>query len=229
MAGRTDWSLYLVTDPDLAGGAERVPEVVGEAVRGGAGVVQVRDKTADDGAFADQALAVAAAVREAAAGRSVPVFVNDRFEVARELGLHLHLGPHDMDFIEARLALPERQMIGVSIENEQQLENVLLRSRGADVRPPDVLGLSPVWATATKPDAAIALEVAGTDRIARAAAELGLLSVAIGGIRHDNLDLLAPTAVDGICVVSAVMSARDPRAAAWALLSRWRRAREHTL
>ena len=43
-----DWSLYLVTDPDLAGGRENVVRIVKEAVRGGVSVVQLRDKEASD-------------------------------------------------------------------------------------------------------------------------------------------------------------------------------------
>ncbi|MFD2395428.1 thiamine phosphate synthase [Dietzia aerolata] len=104
IAEATDWRLYLVTDPHLGGGQDAVPGIVAEAVRGGVGVVQVRDKECDDDEFAVHAAAIAAAADRAASevGRRVPVFVNDRLEVARELGLHLHIGQRDEPLARAR-------------------------------------------------------------------------------------------------------------------------------
>jgi thiamine-phosphate pyrophosphorylase/hydroxymethylpyrimidine kinase/phosphomethylpyrimidine kinase/thiamine-phosphate diphosphorylase len=77
----SDWSLYLVTDPKLGGGAEQVPDIVNAAVRGGVSVVQLRDKDASDEVFARRA----AQLKDTVADR-VPLFVNDRVETA--VGLH---------------------------------------------------------------------------------------------------------------------------------------------
>ncbi|MFN3338457.1 MAG: thiamine phosphate synthase [Dietzia sp.] len=221
-----DWRLYLVTDPHLGGGRDAVPDIVFRAVLGGVGVVQFRDKECgrdkcDDDEFASRAAAVADAARRAGAqvGRDVPVFVNDRLDVARELGLHLHVGQRDVPFARARAELPGHLMLGLSIESDEQLEAV---SAGPA---PDVIGVSPVWATATKTDTAAALGPEGADRIARAALRLGVPAVGIGGITSANVGLLSGTALDGACVVSAIMAARDPRASAADLLSRWDRAR----
>lgn len=221
--GPVDWRLYLVTDPHLGGGREVVPRIVHDAVLGGVGVVQVRDKECDDDEFAARAAAVADAARRAGArvGRDVPVFVNDRLDVARELGLHLHVGQRDVPFGRARAALPGHLMLGLSIESDEQLD-VALAGPGPS---PDVIGVSPVWSTATKTDTAAALGPAGADRIARAAHRRGVPAVGIGGITAANVGLLAGTALDGVCVVSAVMTAPDPGAAATALLGRWDLAR----
>ena len=214
-----DWRLYLVTDPYLGGGRDAVPRVVREAVLGGVGVVQVRDKECDDDEFATRALAVAEAASRAASevGRRVPVFVNDRLEVARELGLHLHIGQRDEPLAPARAALPDELMLGLSIESDVQLVEALADPAVA----PDVIGVSPVWSTATKTDTAPALGVQGADRIARVAADAGVRSVGIGGVSPTNVADLATTALDGVCVVSAIMAAPDPRAAAADLLARW--------
>lgn len=221
--GPVDWRLYLVTDPLLGGGREVVPRIVHDAVLGGVGVVQVRDKECDDDEFAARAAAVADAARRAGArvGRDVPVFVNDRLDVARELGLHLHVGQRDVPFGRARAALPGHLMLGLSIESDEQLDVALAGPGPA----PDVIGVSPVWSTATKTDTAAALGPAGADRIARAAHRRGVPAVGIGGITAANVGLLAGTALDGVCVVSAVMTAPDPGAAATALLGRWDLAR----
>lgn len=228
-----DWRLYLVTDPHLGGGPDAVPGIVYEAVLGGVGVVQVRDKNCDDDEeFTRRASAIAAAAHRAAAetGRAVPVFVNDRLAVARKLGLHLHIGQRDMPFAQARAELPADLMLGLSIESDEQLAAALSGPGPA----PDVVGVSPVWSTATKTDTAPALGVQGADRLARAAhtasvhaadAAGGVHAVGIGGVTASNVGQLAATALDGVCVVSAIMSAADPRAAAADLLVRWDAAR----
>ncbi|WP_194861993.1 thiamine phosphate synthase, partial [Dietzia sp. SYD-A1] len=125
--GAVDWRLYLVTDPHLGGGRDAVPGIVHQAVLGGVGVVQIRDKECDDDEFATRASAVADAARRAGArvGREVPVFVNDRLGVARELGLHLHVGQRDVPFERARAELPEHLMLGLSIESDEQLHVAL--------------------------------------------------------------------------------------------------------
>lgn len=224
-----DWRLYLVTDPHLGGGRDAVPGIVREAVLGGVGVVQVRDKESDDDEFAEHAAAVAEAAFRAASevGRRVPVFVNDRLDVARELGLHLHIGQSDMPLARARAALPDQLMLGLSIESDAQLVEALADPEVA----PDVIGVSPVWSTATKTDTAPALGVRAADRIARTAhahgpaGAGGVRAVGIGGVGPGTIAELAATALDGACVVSALMTAADPQAAAADLLSRWDKAR----
>ena len=233
-----DWRLYLVTDPHLGGGRDAVPGIAYEAVLGGVGVVQVRDKEGDDDEFAIHAVAVAEAVARACTetGRVVPVFVNDRADVARELGLHLHVGQRDIPFARARAAMPDHLMVGLSIESDAQLAAALAGPGPV----PDVIGVSPVWATATKTDTAAALGPEGADRLARAAhahrsggggvreadggvggAAGGVRAVGIGGVTPATVARLAATELDGICVVSAIMAAPDPRAAAAELIARW--------
>lgn len=242
IAESVDWRLYLVTDPHLGGGRDAVPEIVYQAVLGGVGVVQVRDKEYDDDEFAAHALAIREAVERACTetGRDVPVFVNDRLDVARDLGLHLHIGQRDVPLARARAALPDHLMLGLSIESEEQLAVALADPALA----PDVIGVSPVWSTATKTDTADALGPEGADRIARAAhahvapsagdgpgrtpnsrGPHGVRAVGIGGIGPDTVARLASTELDGVCVVSAIMAAPDPRAAAADLLARWDAAR----
>lgn len=229
-AAGVDWRLYLVTDPHLGGGRDTVPEIVYQAILGGVGVVQVRDKEYDDDEFASHTIAICEAVERACTetGRDVPVFVNDRLDVARELGLHLHIGQRDVPLARARAALPDHLMLGLSIESDEQLAVALADPELA----PDVIGVSPVWSTATKTDTAAALGPGGADRIARAAHAHGpenaggVRAVGIGGVTPGNVGALAATALDGVCVVSAIMASPDPRGAAADLLARWGRARD---
>ena len=88
-AAKADWALYFVTDSAMAGGADKVPAQVAEAIEGGAHVIQVRDKDLDDDAFVELARQVRDVAREVGEqhGREITVIVNDRVEAARELGL----------------------------------------------------------------------------------------------------------------------------------------------
>jgi thiamine-phosphate pyrophosphorylase len=89
----------------------------------------------------------------------------------------------------------------------------------------DLVGLSPVWGTPTKPDAGPALGLAGVRELTSAARAGGLAAVAIGGISTDRAAEVAATGVDGSCVVSAVCAAADPAAAARRLRSEITRGR----
>ena len=210
-----DWRLYYVTDPDLAGGRDRVPDTVTQAVLGGATVVQFRDKLADDATFrrgvAACQRAIAAAVAQGAAGAEL--FVNDRTDVAADLGTHLHIGQSDGDPAAARAALGPDRLLGISVSSVAEL------AAAQDVA--DVIGLSPVWATRTKTDTQPALGLDGVRRLL-AAKPASLPAVAIGGINRDTAPAVIATGVDGICVVSAIAAARDPRRAARELADAWR-------
>lgn len=217
VAGRVDWRLYFVTDTALCGGPERVAQVVEQAVLGGAGVVQVRDKTMTDDNFARLTRSCIEAVDKAfsATGRRAEIFVNDRLAVADRFGLHLHMGQSDGDVEHARRTLGTDLLLGLSISNDAQLATALNHPFA------DVLGISPVWATPTKADTDPALGLAGAGRIVDTTAGRAA-TVGIGGINATNAAEVIATGVDGICVVSAIATAPDPRAAAAHLLSLWR-------
>lgn len=206
-----DWSLYLVTDHDLGGGRDAVRPLVSAAVSGGVSVVQLRDKHLDPAGFTARAAELAAALRPT----GVPLFLNDRVDIAAELGLHLHIGQDDMDYAGARATLPDTSMIGLSVDRHEQIDE-LQRLVGLGVRPPDVLGLGPVHLTDTKTNTGRALGVTGPGSVSELAAHaltLGIPSVAIGGVGTGNATALAHTPVAGLCVVSAIMAAGSTSAA----------------
>ena len=211
-----DWRLYFVTDTALSGGIDRVPAVVEEAIIGGVGVVQVRDKDLDDDDFARLTRDVMLAADRAfdVTGRRVDIFVNDRLDIADHFGLHLHLGQSDGDIHRARARLGDDTLIGLSISNEAQLLAELADPTA------DALGLSPIWATPTKTDTDPALGLDGARRLVDLTAGAAI-TLGIGGINADNARDVIATGVDGVCVVSAIAASPDPRAAASRLLSLW--------
>ncbi|HEV7871938.1 MAG TPA: thiamine phosphate synthase [Modestobacter sp.] len=201
-----DPRLYLVTDTALCA-PRTVPEVVAAAVAGGVTAVQVRDKTAGR----RELLALTRAVQAVLTDRpDVRVVVNDAVDVALLTGADVHVGRDDLPAAEVRALLGPGPVIGVSVGDADDLAGVLALPPGTV----DLVGLSPVWPTPTKPDAGPGLGLDGVRALAAAARDGGLLAVAIGGISAATAAAVAGTGVDGICVVSGICAAADPAAAA---------------
>jgi len=205
-----DPTLYLVTDTALCA-PRSVPEVVAAAVAGGVTAVQVRDKTAGRRELLALTRAVQAVLTPTPQVRLV---VNDAVDVALLAGADgVHVGQEDLPADEVRALLGPDAVIGVSVGDDAELDAVLALPPGTV----DLVGLSPVWSTPTKPDAGAGLGLAGTRELAGRARAGGLRSVAIGGIHADTAAAVAATGVDGICVVSDICAAADPAAAAQSL------------
>jgi thiamine-phosphate pyrophosphorylase len=194
--------LCLVTDSTLCG--ERgVLAVVEAAVRGEVSCVQLREKALDTRAFVERARALKAWL----APRGVPLIINDRVDVALACGADgVHVGQNDMAPEDVRRFMPQG-LVGLSVESLAQLP-------AAERAPVDYYGISPVFATATKHDAARALGLEGLRSIrARTTRPL----VAIGGIHAGNAAAVIAAGADGLAVVSALCAAVDPASAARAL------------
>jgi thiamine-phosphate pyrophosphorylase len=195
-----DLALYLVTDPGLCAARGLLATVLA-AVAGGAGVVQLRDKAADDA----ELTRLARALKAALAPVGVPLVVNDRVGVAVAAGADgLHIGQQDGDLHAARAAIGPEMLLGLSIENAAQ-------ASGIDPAAVDYIGAGPVFDTGTKPDAAPALGLAGLAAVCRAAP---VPAVAIGGIGPGNARAAVEAGAAGVAVVSAICAADDPRSAA---------------
>ena len=191
--------LCLVTDSTLCG--ERgLLAVVEAALQSDVSCVQLREKALDTRAFVERARALKALL----APRGVPLIINDRVDVALACGADgVHVGQSDMPPHDVRRLMPHA-LIGLSIETLAQLP-------AAELAPVDYYGVSPVFATGTKADAAPALGLEGLRAIrARTARAL----VAIGGIHAGNAAAVMAAGADGVAVVSAVCAAADPAAAA---------------
>jgi thiamine-phosphate pyrophosphorylase len=194
-----DPRLYLVTDP-------RHPEPlllarVAAAVAAGVTLVQLRDKATDTTAR----IAFARRLAPILATYCVPLIVNDDVEAAVAAGAAgVHLGQGDMPPTAARARLGEDAIIGLSIEQVNEIDAV-------DPEIVDYVAASPVFATATKPDIAPPL---GLEGVAAIRARTRLPLVGIGGIDAGNAAAVIAAGADGIAVVSAILDAADPAAAA---------------
>jgi thiamine-phosphate pyrophosphorylase len=198
------YKLYLVTDDqqDLA----TLEHVVEQAVAGGVTMVQVREKHGNVRAFIERAQRVKAILK----GTGVPLIINDRVDVALAVDADgLHLGQSDMPATIARQLIGENKILGLSIENEQQLEE-------SNHLPIDYIGLSAIFATPTKTNTK---KHWGVEGLKKALETTRLPIVGIGGINENNIPELMATGVHGLALVSAICHADDPKASSEHLLS----------
>ncbi len=182
----------------------RVVDVAVQAVAGGTGVVQLRDKRGDTGHRVELLRALCARL----AATTATVVVNDDIDAAAEVpGVGLHIGPEDIHPSRARRRLGDSVCIGWSIHTMSQLDDA------AALRASDYVAASPIWPTPTKTDTT---QPWGLDGIARLRSGLppGMPLIGIGGIDAGNAGEVIAAGADGVAVVSAISAAPDPSDAA---------------
>ena len=195
-----DLGLYLVTDRELCLGRP-IERIVEAALRGGVSCVQLREKSLSTHAFIE----TARTIKSILAPWGVPLIINDRVDVAQAAGADgVHLGRSDLSCLDARRILGRGAIIGLSVETMDQA----LEAEDWDV---DYLGVSPIFATPTKPDIKTAWDLDGLGRLRTATSHI---LIAIGGINPANAAQVLEAGADGLAVVSAICSAPDPENAA---------------
>lgn len=195
-----DLSLYLVTDRSLSLGRS-LEYIVEEAVKGGVTMVQLREKTCSSREFYDLAVKLKNCLKP----YKTPLIINDRLDIALACDAEgLHIGQGDIPYEVARKLFGKNKIIGLSVENVQDA----IDANKLDV---DYIGISPVFSTPTKTDTAQALGLEGVEEITQISRHP---SVGIGGINKSNTQDIIYAGANGISVVSAIMSAPDPRFAA---------------
>ena len=192
--------LYLVTDRDLSLGRS-LEEIVREAVAGGVTMVQLREKDAATGEFVELGRRLMSLLKPL----GVPLIINDRVDVALAVDADgVHIGQSDMSYADARRLLGPEKIIGLSVENFEDLES-------ANKHDVDYIGISPVYGTPTKTDTAEPFGLEGL----RKAVEMSVHpTVAIGGMNVATVGEVIAAGTDGVAVVSAICSAESPRDAA---------------
>lgn len=180
---------YFITDSALsrAGNASDVMQ----AVECGVGVVQYRSKGADTRKMYEEAIQLRKICRD-------PLFlINDRVDIALSSGADgVHLGQDDMPCRAARRLLGPDKIIGITVHNLAEAQEA--QNLGADY-----LGISPIFKTATKPDAGKPAGIALIEEIRR---QVDIPLIAIGGIDHSNAPAVVRAGADGLCAISCVVT-----------------------
>ncbi len=198
-------NVYFVTDRDLSKGRP-IEDIVEAAVKGGATIVQLREKECSTREFIE----IGNRVKTILAPYKVPLIINDRLDVALAINADgIHIGQSDMPYEIARKYLGPNKIIGLSVESVQD-------ARDAEDLDVDYLGVSPIYFTPTKTDLTRELGLAGLREIASFSRHP---LVGIGGLNASNAADVIKNGGDGVAVVSAICSADDPEAATRELVS----------
>ncbi len=192
--------LYVIIDPEVTGGRDPL-EIAQAAVRGGASMLQLRDKIRDKG----ESLPLAYALQKLCQESGASLIVNDHADVAAIVGsAGLHVGQTDLPVEEARKVLAHPQVLGRS---NHELEE-LIESERMGV---DHVAFGAIYQTTTK---GVGRPPQGIDRLVLARETAKTPLVAIGGINAENAAAVIEAGADAICVTAAVGAAPEPEAAA---------------
>ncbi|HJJ30605.1 MAG TPA: thiamine phosphate synthase [Methanocorpusculum sp.] len=206
------YDLYVVTDEDLSNGHSHA-EIAHLATIGGADVIQLRDKKMSSADL----FAVALQIRDITKGKALFI-VNDRVDIALASKADgVHLGQNDLPVKAVRRIVPDDFIIGISISS---VDEALKGARdGANY-----VAVSPVFSTGSKQDAGLGLGVSCITAV-RKAVPANIPVVGIGGLNSENILEVISAGLDGVCVISAVVSAPDITKAARDLREKIRRAK----
>ncbi len=189
--------LYVIVDPEATRGRP-VLDVAEAALRGGASVVQLRDKSRDKGEALPDAHRLQAMCEEYG-GLFV---VNDDADLARAVGSHaLHVGQTDLPVASARAVLDPRQLVGTSNGGVEE-------ARRSQADGADYAAVGAIFATTTMGKSG--RRSLGVEAIAEVKEAISIPVVAIGGINLDNVGDVVRAGADSVCVVSAVTFAENP-------------------
>jgi thiamine-phosphate pyrophosphorylase len=197
--GRRIQGLYLIIDPDMLGRRDEA-EVCRQALRGGAKVVQLRDKKRGR----RDVLESARRLREVCRESDVPFIVNDYADIVISSAADgLHLGQDDLPLPEARRMLPIDRLIGCTARTVEQAQR-------AEAEGADYVAVGAMYPTTSKDQP----QVVGLERLRQVRESVSLPLVAIGGINTDNASDVMNAGADAVAVMSAVIQADDIEKAA---------------
>jgi thiamine-phosphate diphosphorylase len=194
-----DLSVYVILDRRFLRGRSLL-DVARAVLRGGATILQLREKEGATREMIELARGLLEVTREA----GVPLIINDRADVALAVGAEgVHVGPDDLPPEVARRLMGPERVVGFSAGTVEEA----LAGQQAQV---DYLGVGDVFGTRTKPDAG---EPIGVEGLRSIAAAVRIPVVAIGGVTAENAAQAIRAGAAGVAVISAVLSAPDPEEA----------------
>ena len=200
-----DPSLYFITD-STGYTEEEFLYRVEEALKGGATLLQLREKNKSTREYIE----LAEKVHSIAKRYNVPLIIDDRVDVALAVDAEgVHVGAEDMPIATARKLMGENKIVGATAKTVPWAKEAYMQ--GADY-----LGVGAIYPTTTK----VKTVLTSTDTLRDICNSVPIPVGAIGGLNKDNIDVLAGISIAGICVVSAIMKADDPKTAAEKLKAR---------
>lgn len=190
---------YVVTDRSWEG-KQTLYEQVEDALKGGATIVQLREKKIEEAEFVQEALQI----KELCHRYDVPLIINDNVDVALKSGADgVHVGIEDTPVSDIRRRVPDDFIIGATCKTVEQAQ--IAMKAGADY-----MGVGAVFPSPTKKNA---IRITG-EQLKTICSSVSIPAVAIGGIDLENVMEIKGCGMAGIAVVSAVFSSDDIQEAA---------------
>lgn len=194
-----DPSLYFITDSTNYAEAEFLCRIE-QALKGGVTLLQLREKNKSTHEYIE----IAEKVHAITMRYNVPLIIDDRVDVALAIDAEgVHLGAEDMPIATARKLMGDDKIVGATAKTVPWAKEAY--EQGADY-----LGVGAIYPTTTK----VKTVLTTTDTLRDICSAVPVSVNAIGGLNKDNLEVLAGIPIAGICVVSAIMKADDPKTAA---------------
>ena len=194
-----DTSLYFITDSTGLSEEEFLRRTEA-ALQGGVTLLQLREKNRTTREY----MSLAEKVHTLTRRYGVPLLIDDRLDVAMAVDAEgVHLGQSDLPIHVARRILGADKIVGATAKTVPQ-------AREAYEQGADYLGVGAIYPTTTK----VKTVLTSTDTLRDICAAVPIPVNAIGGLNKTNIDVLCGIPIAGICVVSAIMKADDPRQAA---------------
>lgn len=195
--------LYFITDSTGLSDEEFLRRVE-EALKGGVTMIQLREKEKTTREY----LTLAKKLHNLTKKYNIPLIIDDRIDIAMAMDAEgVHLGQSDMPIDIARKLLGDNKIIGATAKTVNQATEAY--KNGADY-----LGVGAIYPTTTK----VKTIITSTETLAEICMAFPIPVNAIGGLNKDNISILKGIGISGICVVSAIMKAEDPKKAAEELL-----------
>ena len=202
---RFDTSLYFITDSTNYTEEEFLYRVE-QALQGGVTLLQLREKNKSTREYIE----LAAKVHEITKRYNVPLIIDDRVDVALAIDAEgVHVGAEDMPVATARKLMGTDKIVGATAKTVPWAKEAY--EQGADY-----LGVGAIYPTTTK----VKTVLTSTDTLRDICNAVPIPAKASGGLNIGNIDVLAGIPIAGICVVSAIMKAADPKQAATELKTR---------
>ncbi|GAX59436.1 thiamine monophosphate synthase [Candidatus Scalindua japonica] len=185
----------LITDRKLC--ETNLTDIIKQAIEGGIGTVQLREKGLSTVAL----YRLAKEIREITDKRNVKLIINDRVDIAIAVGADgVHLGWQSMEAGIVRSMVGQDKLIGFSAHSLAEAE----RAENSGV---DYITISPVFDTANKD---YYLTPLGVDEIGKIMEQINIPVIALGGINENNVNIVLDSGVDGIAVISAILQSDSP-------------------
>ena len=170
-----------------------------QALKGGVTLLQLREKEKSTREYIE----LAEKVHEITKRYNVPLIIDDRVDVALAIDAEgVHVGASDMPVATARKLMGEDKIVGATAKTVPWAKEAY--SQGADY-----LGVGAIYPTTTK----VITVLTSTEALDAITKAVPIPVNAIGGLNKDNIDILKGIDISGICVVSAIMKADDPKSA----------------